>query len=177
MEKTFEPGVYYAPGKKVLYYFSVTRILPVIIVFVVASIGFDLLNGLFNLKQFINISSLLFITLGILCCAIAFLIAWIKYKSVEFMFDEFAFSIRKGFFAKSEISIPYRQIQYTNHSQSFNDKMLGVMNIVVETAGDDDAQNGSKKEAVLPILDVKIAFAIEKELLRRSSNVNSTNKS
>ena len=77
--------------------------------------------------------------------------------------------------SKSEISIPYRQIQYINHTQSFNDKMLGVMNVTIETAGDDDVGNIEKNEGVLPILEKNIALAIENELLKRS-NVNNIAK-
>ena len=148
----------------------------VILFSIVLEVGFNFLSNLFNLKQITSTGSWVIFIIGILFCIIAFITAFIKYKSVEYMFNEFAFSIRKGFFSKSEISIPYRQIQYINHSQSFNDKMLGVMKIVVETAGDDDSNGGkNNEEGVLPILDAKIALLIEKELLKRS-NINSVNK-
>ena len=169
MEKTFENGVYYAPGKKVFTYFISSNILPIVIVFVVLDLGLDFLNNFLSSKKITNINSSYLIILGIIACVVAFLIAWIKYKSVEFMFDEFAFSIRKGFFAKSEISIPYRQIQFINHKQNFNEKMLGVMNVVVETAGEDESASNKKEEGILPILDTDIALSLEKELLRRSS--------
>jgi uncharacterized membrane protein YdbT with pleckstrin-like domain len=176
MEQSFEDGVYYAPGKKVLYYFSITRILPVIIIFIILSLSIDILNSFVNLEEIVNISTLFLFVIGLLCSVIAFISAYIKYKSVEFMFDEFAFSIRKGFLSKSEISIPYRQVQFINHSQSFNDKILGVMNVIVETAGDDDSSGIKNKEGVLPILDSDIALSVEKELLRRSnvSNIDKT---
>lgn len=169
MEQTFENGEYYAPGKKVLYYFSVNKILPVVIFFVILGMCLDILNTFLKTKGINGISQFFVIVLGIIACLIAFLIAWIKYKSVQFMFDEFSFHIKKGFLSKSEISIPYRQIQYINHTQSFNDKMLGVMNVMIETAGDDDSTDAIKNEGALPILDTKIALAIEKELLKRSS--------
>ena len=171
MEQKFENGEYYAPGKKVLYYFCVTKILPIIIIFSILTLGLDILN----IKQITKISPLILIVLGILSCLIAFIVALIKYKSVQFMFDEFAFHIKKGFLSKSEISIPFRQIQYINHTQSFNDKMLGVMNITIETAGDDDIGSIEKSEGVLPILETDIALAIENELLKRS-NINNTIK-
>ena len=171
MEQTFEDGKYYASGKKVLYYFSVRKILPVVIVFIILSIGLDILNSFLKTNGINNISQFFVIALGIISCLIAFLIAWVKYKNVQFMFDEFSFHIKKGFLSKSEISIPYRQIQYINHSQSLNDKMLGVMKIIIETAGDDDSRDSLKNEGVLPILETNIALSIEKELLKRS-NIN-----
>ena len=177
MEQIFEPGVYYNPGKKVLYYFSVNRILAVILFSIVLELGFSFLTNFLNLKQFTSIGSWIIFIVGIIFCIGAFVTAFIKYKSVEFMFNDFAFSIRKGFFSKSEISIPYRQIQYINHSQSFNDKILGVMKIVVETAGDDDSSGGkNNEEGMLPILDAKIALSLEKELLKRSNISSNLNK-
>lgn len=169
MEKTFENGEYYAPGEKVLYYFSVTKILPMVIIFTILGLVFDILQSLLNLNKIVNISTSFFVVFGIIFCIFAFIIAWIKYKSIQFMFDEFAFHIKKGFFSKSEISIPFRQIQYINHSQTFNQKMLGIMNVVIETAGEDSDHGGIKDEGLLPILDTEIALSVEKELLRRSN--------
>ena len=92
------------------------------------------------------------------------------------MFDEFAFRIKKGFLSKTEIAIPYRQIQSINHSQSFNQKMLGIMNIVIETAGENESKDKDNDDSVLPILDASIALSVETELLKRSST-NTSNLS
>ena len=176
MKQSFEPGVYYAPGRKVLYYFSFNRILPIVVVFIVLEIGLNFLSGFFNLKQIVGVSSSVLIIVGIICCIVAFLSALINYKSVQFMFDEFAFRIKKGFLSKSEIAIPYRQIQSINHSQSFNQKMLGIMNIVIETAGENESKDKNNEDSVLPILDSNVALSVETELLKRSSN-NTSNLS
>jgi uncharacterized membrane protein YdbT with pleckstrin-like domain len=169
MEQTFESGVYYAPGKRVLYYFSVNRILPIIVIFIIVKIGLLFLVGVAGLKQILSASSLFLIIFALLFCVIAFIAAWIKYKSVQFMFDEYAFHIKKGFLSKSEIVIPYRQIQSINHAQSLSKKMLGIMNIVIETAGEDDSKGNVNSKGVLPILETDIALSIEKELLKRSN--------
>ena len=173
MEQTFENGVYYAPGKKVLYYFSVNRILPIIVIFIILKIGFLFLVGTAGLKQILSTTSFFLIIFVLLYCLIAFISVWVKYKSTQFMFDEFAFHIKKGFLSKSEIVIPYRQIQSINHAQSLRKKMLGIMNIVIETAGEDDSRGDVNSKGVLPILETDIAMAIEKELLKRS-NTNSS---
>ena len=178
MEPSFENGVYYTSGKKVLYYFSLTRILPIIIIFIILGVGSNFLEGLLNLKGVANISSVVLIALAIIFCVIAFLLAWVKYVSIKFMFDEFAFHIKKGFLSKSEIAIPYRQIQTINHSQSLNEKMLGIMNIIIQTAGEDDKNGSPDSQGVLPVLDAKIALAVEQELLKRSNvnaNINTSN--
>ena len=176
MEQSFENGVDYTPGKKVLYYFSINRILPILVVFLVLQIGFYFLQSFVNLKAILSIISIFLIIVGIIFCIIAFIMALIKYKSVGFMFDEFAFHMKKGFLSKSENAIPYRQIQFINHSQNINQKMLGMMNVVIETAGESDTKNGLGDEGKLPILDAMIALSVEKELLKRS-NINSVKNS
>ena len=175
MEKTFENGVYYTPGKKVLYYFSVNRVLPVVFVFIFLQICFYFLHGFAGLKETLSIISVFLIIVGIIFCIIALVAAYIKYNSVQFMFDEFAFHIKKGFLSKSEIAIPYRQIQSINHSQGLNQKMLGIMSIVIETAGEDESKEQTNDIGLLPTLDANIALSVEKELLNRS-NTNSINK-
>ncbi len=172
MEKTFENGVYYKPGKKVFFYFSSKKILPIFIIFIILDIGLDFLNRFLISKKITSVNSLYLLIAGIIACFIASLVARVKYNNVQFMFDEFAFYIKKGFLSKSEISIPYRQIQFINHTQSFSEKMLGVMNVVVETAGEDETTGGKKSEGILPILDTEVALSIEKELLHRSNSTN-----
>ncbi|MEI7765156.1 MAG: PH domain-containing protein [bacterium] len=172
MEITFENGVYYAPGKRVLYYYSVNRLFPTVAVFIILEVILSFLKS----KNLFILNSSYLIIVGIVFCAIAFLVAWVEYKSVQFMFDEFAFHIKKGFLSKSENAIPYRQIQFINHSQNINQKMLGMMNVVIETAGESDTKNGLGDEGKLPILDAMIALSIEKELLKRS-NINSVKNS
>ncbi|MFA6397750.1 MAG: PH domain-containing protein [Candidatus Paceibacterota bacterium] len=174
MEKTFENGKYYTSGKKVLTYFCVNSILPIIIGFIIIYFGLDYLQKLIDLSKVLYISKIVIIITGIVCCIIAFFVALIKYESIKFMFDSFAFHIRKGFLTKSEISIPFKQIQSIRHSQSLNQKIIGIMNIVVETAVDNEFQGGASSKGFLPTLDSKIALAIEKELLSRS-NPGATN--
>ena len=172
MEKSFENGVYYSPGKRVLYYFSFTKLLPVVFIFIILEIALPFFNNFVNSQQAVNLSFLsinsgLLTLVGIIVCLIALMIAWVKYKSVQFMFDEFAFHIKKGFLSKSEIAIPYRQIQNISHSQSLSNKMMGIMNIVIETAGEDEPENKVDGDGILPVLDAKIALSIEQELLSK----------
>ncbi len=163
MDQTFENGKYYSPGRKVLLYFVSTKLLSVIILFVIIGLGGSFFQGFDSLLPAV-------IIIGILACCAVFSIAWLKYKSVKFMLDEFSFHVQKGIFSKSDIAIPYKQIQNVNHEQSFNEKMLGIARIIIETAGTDESQSNAKSEGVLPVLDSTLAIALEKELLQRTSN-------
>src|SRR5258706_15613582 len=104
MDQNFENGVYYSPGKKVLLYFVLSRLLLIIIAFAVIGVGVSFLHGFGPLVPIVIIA-------GISLCLIVFFAGWIKYKSVKFMFDEFSFHVERGIFSKSEIAIPYKQIQ------------------------------------------------------------------
>lgn len=163
MDQTFEDGVYYSPGKKVLTYFIIGKLLFIIIVFLILSVAVFFLQGFRALLPAV-------IILGFLLCVVVFITGWIQYKSVKFMFDEFSFHVERGIFSKSEIAIPYKQVQNVNHDQSFTEKMWGIAHIAIETAGTDEADSNSKSEGVLPVLDAGLAISLEKELLERASN-------
>lgn len=105
---------------------------------------------------------------GVIIASIAALSAWTRYTSVRFMFDEFAFHVERGLVSRSEIAIPFRQIQNVNHEQSMTEKMWGMVHVVVETAGTDESKS-AQSDGLLPLLDIGTAQALERELLKRSS--------
>jgi uncharacterized membrane protein YdbT with pleckstrin-like domain len=162
MDQSFQNGVYYSPGKKVLLYFVLSRLLLIIVVFIIIGIGASFLHGFGPLVPIV-------IVVGILLCLIVFLAGWIKYKSVKFMFDEFSFHVEKGVLSKSEIAIPFKQIQNVNHTQSFMEKIWGIEHVAIQTAGTDESGSSARSEGVLPILDAMLAVSLEKELLQRAS--------
>jgi putative membrane protein len=129
---------------------------------VIISIGASFLSGFGPLVPIVIIS-------GILLCLVVFFAGWIKYKSVKFMFDEFSFHVEKGIFSKSEIAIPFKQIQNVNHTQSLSEKMWGVAHIAIETAGTDESNSNARSEGTLPVLDTALAVSLENELLKRGS--------
>jgi uncharacterized membrane protein YdbT with pleckstrin-like domain len=161
MDQTFQNGVYYSPGKQVLFYFVFAKLISIVIVF--AIIGFGI--------SFLHVSSaiiLIMIAAGIASCGIAFLIGWMKYKNVMFMLDEFSFHVRKGILSKSEIAIPYKQIQNVNYAQSFNEKMWGIAHVTIETAGTDESASAAKSEGILPVLSTPLAVSLENQLLQKA---------
>lgn len=156
--------MYYTPGKKVLTYFSSRRVMPVVAVFVLLGFGVHFLEKFST--RIASKGMLIVIIAGIISCIIAFVTAYMKYKSVQFMFDEFAFHVQKGIIAKSDMAIPYRQIKNVKNSQSLNEKMYGLMHVAVETVGAD--ADRSNVEDMLPVMDAGLALALEKELLART---------
>ena len=173
-------GIQYKPGSKVFRYFLITRITPIVIIFVILGIGLSFVEKAlmspsmishslpFQASEIMSIGLPVLIILGIIIILFVCVSAWIEYASVKFMLDEFAFHIEHGIISKSEVAIPYRQIQNVNHAQSWNEKTWGIARVIVETAGTDDI-HGSQSGGVLPILDADLAVALEQELLSRSS--------
>ena len=161
-------------------YFIINRILPIVIIFILIDIGLSALQNVVLKTPFL-LKSLPFdphmiagtgtpvaTGLGVIICLFLVLGAWVDYASVKFMFDEFAFHIQNGIFSKSEIAIPYRQIQNVNHDQSLTEKMWGMTRVIVETAGTDDVRS-AESSGDLPVLDSDTAQMLEQELLKRSS--------
>ncbi len=180
MQPTFENGLYYKPGKKVLIYFITTRFIPVVIACGIIAVAISFLEKFIvnspQLAGYIPFDPKLIssygvpglVTFGVLVLLFIVLTSYIQYSSVTFMFDEFAFHVSSGLISKSEIAMPYRQIQTVNHAQSFNEKTWGITRVIVETAGTNDAHS-AKSWGDLPILDTATAAALEQELLRRAS--------
>ena len=111
----------------------------------------------------------LLIVIGV---AFAVGIASLDYYSYFFVLDENALRIKKGFFNKSETSIPYRQIQDVDLEQSLVQQLLGVSRLAILTAGHDDSDPENKNdnsEASLPIIDKNRAEEIREELLKRAN--------
>ena len=173
-------NVQYKPGGSVFRYFIISRFTPIIIIFVVLGVILSYLEKAvassvkfaqslpFAASKIMSVGLPALLIIGILFLLYALISSWIEYIGVKFMFDEFAFHIQKGILSKSEIAIPYRQIQNVNREQSFNEKAWNIARVIVETAGTDDVRN-AKSGGVLPILDANLATMLQQELLRRSS--------
>jgi putative membrane protein len=176
----FQNGLQYKPGGKVLVYFIVSRLVPIVVVLFILGIALSFLQSLvlaspslihllpFHASQITKTGLPALIVFGIVAILFIVIGAWIEYASVKFMFDDFAFHIEHGLISKSEIAIPFRQIQNVSHQQTLGEKMWGIVRVIVETAGTDDMRN-ARSGGVLPVLDADLAFALEQELLRRSS--------
>ncbi|HAE36956.1 MAG: Membrane-flanked domain-containing protein [Candidatus Nomurabacteria bacterium GW2011_GWF2_35_66] len=99
----------------------------------------------------------------------AFVTSWFKYTSCDFSLDENAFNIRRGFFTKKEISIPYRQIQNVNIEQSISHKMLGIGKLVILTEGDHSENNGEASGGSFDVIDYVLAHKVREFILQRAN--------
>lgn len=95
--------------------------------------------------------------------------SWINYISCDFTLDENAFNIRRGFFTKREVSIPYRQIQNINIEQSISHKMLGLGKLVILTEGDHGDVNSGNGEGIFEVIDYALAHLVREFILERTN--------
>jgi uncharacterized membrane protein YdbT with pleckstrin-like domain len=171
----FTKGTYYRFGKKV-FYLSMLRygfiFLVGIIVVIVAS-TFLGINSPAGSAVFLGGTIIL-----LLYAIGAILMARYQYACHEFMLDEYAVHVRTGIINRSEISIPYRQIQDVNIEESYMQRYFGVASLSVLTAGHEDERYSKGGEAgipeeessaLFPLIEREYAEELQKQLMRDSS--------
>lgn len=146
-------------GVAVLFFYSLQQnarvFWPMILVF------------LFNFKEF----NKLYLVLGVLFFLIfTGVISYLKYRSFTFFLDteKEEFIISDGILNKTKTAIQLDKIQQVNINQSFVQKIIGVYELQVDTAG------SSKKEGNIKAISYSIALELKSRLLNRS--VRSTNE-
>ena len=117
-----------------------------------------LIDGLFFLSVFILI-------IGIIA-------SYFKYISSSFIIGENTFTIRNGILNKKETSIPYQQIQAMNIEQSFSQRLMGICELHMLTAGDDDNDKKGEAEADFHVIDFKIATNLKEVVLAKTNIKN-----
>ena len=172
----FTKGVYYKFGPKV-FYLSLVRDG---FIFFLGMIGVLIVSGAVGFGTPMGINLLLIGTILFLLYAVgAILLAKYQYACHQFMLDDYALHIRTGIINRSEMSIPYRQIQDVNIEESYIQRSFGVVSLSVLTAGREDSAYSKVGEAGVPEEEssglfelIERAYADElQKILMRSSNV------
>ncbi|MDD5152691.1 MAG: PH domain-containing protein [Candidatus Pacebacteria bacterium] len=96
-------------------------------------------------------------------------ISWLLYVDTTFCLGEDAFTIKRGILSKTQISIPYRQIQDVYLSQSLLQRILGVSRLVVLTGGDDENDKEGESAGIFEIIDAVTAESLKEIILERSN--------
>jgi uncharacterized membrane protein YdbT with pleckstrin-like domain len=171
----FTNGTYYKYGKKVFY----LSLLRDGVIFAVGMIAILVLSGFLGFTSKAGLNVFLAGTILMLLYAIgAILMARYQYACHEFMLDEYAIHIRTGIINRSEISIPYRQIQDVNLEESYLQRSFGVAELSVLTAGHEDGKYASAGEAgvpaeessaLFPLIQRDYADELQKVLMKSSS--------
>ncbi len=169
-------------GIRVFYYYLYNRIIIgtilLIISFVVLSYKAEIISKIlsgFNDKAEMVMNYvllLLFVISGLVLLSRA-IISWFEYSNCTYILGENAFSVKRGFFNKREVSIPYRQIQNVSIEHSFSNRAMGVCKLVILTAGNDNNDKDGEAEGVFDVISSDVAEKLKNDLLARS-NVQNT---
>lgn len=116
---------------------------------------------------------LLFTVVILIIIAIAaFIWAKLTYKYYFYELTEDEFKKESGVILKKYVSIPYDQIQHVREFRGILDRILGLADINVFTAGTSSSAGGgrygSSGEGYLPGLSREVANNLREELVRRS---------
>jgi len=96
-------------------------------------------------------------------------ISWLSYMDCTFHLGEDAFTIKRGILTKTQISIPYRQIQDVYLNQSLLQRMLGVSKLVILTGGDDENDKEGEAAGIFEIIDAVTAESLKEVIIERSN--------
>ena len=105
----------------------------------------------------------IFSLFSIFCSWIYSKYAWNFYK---YSLEERYFKIEKGIIWKTYNSIPYKKIQNIDISRGIFDRLLGLSNVNIQTAGQ-KSPLAPIYEGRLPGLSVQTAQDLQKELLEK----------
>lgn len=165
-------------GIKVLYYYLLNKVVLGVVFLIVSFILLSykqniasVLSKIISVDYAILIMSYILMamfTISVLIIALSLLLSWIKYISCDFVLDENALNIRRGFFNKKEVSIPYRQVQNINIEQSFRYKMMGLSRLIILTDGDRE-DNQMNHDGVFDVIDHEFAKNIRDFILQRTN--------
>ena len=117
-----------------------------------------------DISNYIASFSVMGLLAGVILILVGMIIGLIQYRNHIFVLDEFNIKFRTGIFDKSEVSIPYRQIQDINLVRTVMHRMFGVSRLLMITAGREDVKTQNKSDTIFDPVDADLADEIQKFL-------------
>ncbi len=154
-------------GPDAILHFFFTYIRKTLLALILIIIGAALLQGWFILALPIYLVSILIGT-------------FLTYNNFTFEINSKGLVIKSGVIHRSEVSLPYDQVQNVNIERTLFDRILGLSKLSIETAGSaqGNISNGTtnaggkiKAEAYLPGLHLDIAKKIHDLLIDGSDGI------
>lgn len=102
------------------------------------------------------------LVVAVLLAAIVFSVQWLSWKNLSYELTPTEFSLFSGVISKKRRHVPYQRIQSVNQQAGVLQRVLGICNVKIDTAG------GAANEAVLlRYVRTSEAEALRSELFRR----------
>ncbi len=122
----------------------------------------------FPISSYMNIAAIGAIILFLISLLIGYIAARLKYVNFTFILDNDAFKIKHGILSVEETAIPYRQIQSVDIKQTLFNRLIGVSQLVILTAGRGDDPLKGESEAEFPLIDNDLTRSLQEQLLKKS---------
>jgi uncharacterized membrane protein YdbT with pleckstrin-like domain len=81
----------------------------------------------------------------------------IQFQNHTFTLEEFGLKMQEGIINKTEVSIPYRQIQDINLMRSWLHRLFGVSRLIMITAGNEEAGTHEEADTIFDPIDANLA--------------------
>jgi len=136
---------------------------PVIAVMIggLVSLGGASNSTIVSIANAINSFSVMALLAGVILVLVGMIVGLIEYRNHVFVLDEFNIKFRHGIINKTEISIPYRQIQDINLVRTFMHRFFGVSRLLMITAGREDAKTQNESDTIFDPVDADLAEEIQ----------------
>lgn len=95
--------------------------------------------------------------------------AWLQFSNYRYEIADTAFRKEYGVIQKRYVSIPYEQIQNVDVIRTLNDRIVGLSELQIQTAGMSEGGKATSPEGILPGLSKQEAESLRNELIRRAS--------
>jgi len=169
--------VYHTLGRRTFWLFFIEQVNG-LLAFLIVTIVLFALDGqpFLATKQFGNLAPYVLwgaeicLALCVFIFAFTLLMVWLTYRNYKYCLGEDSLKIKRGILNKEEVAIPYRQIQDVYIKRSLYFQMMGLSQIIILTAGqEDETPRDSESEGILPALDQDLAEWMQAELLKRAN--------
>lgn len=109
----------------------------------------------------------------IIYIAVAYFWAGLTYKFWRYELTEDSLRIEKGVIWKKYVSIPYERIQNVDIHRGILARILGLSDLMIQTAGYSGGRHGRGSEGKLPGVSQMRAEQLRDELIRRAKGAKS----
>jgi len=121
-------------------------------------------SAITDISNYVASFSVMALLASVILILVGIIIGLIQYRNHVFVLEEFNIKFRTGIFDKSEVSIPYRQIQDINLVRTVMHRIFGVSRLLMITAGREDAKTQNKSDTIFDPVDADLADEIQKFL-------------
>ena len=141
-------------------------------------VAFIFLGSKTSLSKYVPAEIISYIVIGAFLLALAvfiigFLATLLQYKNTTFRLAEFALQINRGVMNKTEVSIPYKQIQDVVINRSLSQQAMGLSSLVMmvagHKAGDEHEVTEVRIEPIEKLLAEEFSAAMQKKIAGETS--------